>query len=680
MTHSNKQLNDLNIITNISFTKLDSKYKEKTFKNLLLDTATSFIVNTPTEDLERIANSNPKHTIDNLSMEHKKPFMNLFGFNRNIFTNVIGEVWNDAFETGIKHHIADLLYNNKSFKKVFNEKVSKTKPKNIKFGYIGITDIAEFISQRERDKRNKASKDKARVTRNIRLLDEAKRLRLFERLGLDGHEFITGRMNMEQRKSFLESIKTIVNDSKKAEAMKANYLGSNYIKQRKAVLGIEYARRYDQYVKQDIKDYLSKDIGSVKSIKSSAKNINDITTSIRASLTSLTVDETLEERTIRARRIVRTELVLAYNFGKLAAFNSPEDLDRIVEWNADFELEGLITGYEVCKACKFMNGKRYTVRHLLEIGSITDTGVLNYKGTEETKTVWKNPNFPVIAYHPNCNCRWVSIDNGTKKVTKSGVEKGTTTRASSNKSELRISRSNKDIDRNIEDIQKANEQSDSIEKAIDTAINVTGLGLAVTGGFLLARSNAFKSFIKEIDKTGEEVINSVSKVKNLVKDEDISISNKVVDNLSNIYKPATEEYRTVRTVEGIENIDNEINNELPGYEIKPYRYAVDYIEDKPIEIKRERSIRQTLDDIQNKAREGIIESKIEGKSKLDNKETITKDEKVYKLENGNIITKDDITNLEKIIDVLEEGQKEVSKLPDREYLDTYNELVIELGN
>jgi hypothetical protein len=695
MKHNTKQVNDLNIITNISLKKLNNKYESKAYNNLYLDTAAKFLVHTPIDELEKVASL---HSIDDLPISSRKPFMELFNFNSLAFREAIGEVWDNAFETGIKHHIADLLFNDSSFRKLFEENNQDKTANGIKFGYIGKTNIAEFISKREKAKQNKARADKARATRTINLINKYDNLGLFERLRLTRSTYIANRMNVQQRKSFLQTIKLIVNDAKKAEALKKNYLASNYIKQRKAVLGIEYARKYDKQVKKNIKNFLSKDITSVKAVRSSGSNTDKLISDVKAALVKKPGfrEDPDYIKNLNAKKIVRTELVLAYNFGKLAAYNSPQDLDRLLEWNADFELEYLMPGYKVCTACKKMNGKRFTVRHLLEIGSLTDAGILSYNG--KNKIRWKDPNFPVIPYHFNCCCKWINVKENTNKHT--STTSNTTTRSERqpiNKLVIGSSnniKTNKDLEKEIDSIKEGNDQIDSIEKAIDTAINLTGLGLIVTGGFLLARSNAFKSFIKEVDKTGSEILKDSSKLKNIIQTEEVEVSNKTIENIKNIYKPATEEYKAIPkkipdevSKSNIKELDKDlinidtISNELPGYDRKLYRYSTDYVE----RVKKEeiskiipteyKTIKETLDGIASKE---IPKDVLKDISKPN--ETISKiEEKVFKLDNGNVLTKQDINNLEKIIDVLEEGQKTIDKLPDKEYLKTYNELVAELA-
>lgn len=522
LSYENTKIKEINNLITLNILKILREYKTEKVQNLLLNTITNFLINSTEQELNDIAYIN---TIESLPIKRKSAFLTLFNFNSNFFESLIDLLWDNAFLIGIKHCIGDILFNVEPFA------TKNTQNKKLKEFSLIDESVAEFTREDDIKENKKTLK---LLRKNINRLDE---------LNISD-ETIKKVVNLTatQKLKFLESIQDISNFNKKAQAVKKDYLGSNYIKSRKRVLSLDYARKYDKQVKTIIKDYLNTDLATVKSIRASASNAKQLELNIKQSLITKGLSNKLSFDTTTARRIVRTELVLAYNFGKLSGFSSEEDLDRQMQWNADWELQNKIPGYEVCNACKNMHGRVYTVRYLLEIGSLTDIGILDYNS--RNKTDFKNPSLPVIPFHPSCSCSWQILPKS--KEVKAPI-----------------------------DVTKA---------VIDAGINIAAAGLIVTGGFLLARSKAFKSFIKTASRVSDDVSTVVTKTVNTttkigedviddikipIKEKKITSNNKNTSKLQslesglNIDQTITKKkVKTVPVVkqEEIQTVDNLIEN------------------------------------------------------------------------------------------------------------------------
>lgn len=421
------------------------------------------------------------NNLDIITNDFKIIYMNRY---RKMLTNL----WKGIFDLGIKHQVMDYLY----LTGLFNDQLDKvSKFSSLVHGSL-IAEFAEGDDANTLDKKAiiRAKVNLAKLQKN---LDQLKRQGIYDDVFSRG-EGIAARLTLEQKVVFLQTIQDISNYSKKAEVSKSNFLADNYIQNRIRVLTNDFGNQYDSYIKEQISDYLSRNIEGVRQIRETFTKEQTATQNIYNAL----VDSGVQDRInpgAKAERILRTELSIAYNFGKLAGFTSPEDLTKRFRWNADWELESRKDDYQVCVPCQDMDGSIWTVAQLLAVGTRLDRGILKYVGNRG-QTDFKNPTLPMIPYHPHCNCYWTFEDNGYQP------------------------------DEGVIDALEPMQPTSSVDRL--TANTLLGgaavTGLLVGGTFLLSRSNAWRTFLKsgknfiDNNETVEQVISKVKPVVNNVRD------------------------------------------------------------------------------------------------------------------------------------------------------------------
>jgi hypothetical protein len=169
--------------------------------------------------------------------------------------------------------------------------------------------------------------------------------------------------------------------------------------------------------------------------------------------------------------IIATEVSTAYNFGKLIGFSGMQDLEKKFIWNADWELQFTSQYYEVCEHCKSMDGREFTVRELLVIGTQLDVGAGGF-GKSGRRTDFKNPSLPMIPSHPHCNCYW-TLEQDDRRFESEDIYE----------------------DIPIEEINNIDPQRQIIPSTKgNLAMQLAGAGLVVGGAFLLSRSNMWNTF------------------------------------------------------------------------------------------------------------------------------------------------------------------------------------------
>ena len=439
------------------------------------DTNYNFLTASPKDDVIKLLS---KHNItEGISNIHRARF------SRNIKT-----LWFNAFSLGIKHTVMDILVTTDLFKKEVSTLSN--------FGVLGAKEeeevIAEFAAKDNLTPQQKAQITKAK--RNLTILrNNIAKLKqsgvLYDSFNLDSSSDKAARLTLEQKLSFLTAVQEINDFTYKADASRKEFLADAYLQQRIRVLTTDYVDSKDTFIKNKIAEYLSTNIEGVKQIRD--KNIDAAALTQRITTKLQSSDTTKDSSKSKADMIVRTELSIAYNFGKLSGFSSAQDNGRKFRWNADWELENRTTDYVVCKACEGMNGRIYTIRDLLLVGTVLDNGILRYEG--KSRTDFKNPSRPMIPFHPFCSCFWSlepeDIEEETKEIS----------------TDVNIPKTSPTL----------------IDTQLNT-LNITiGTGLIVGGAFLLARSNAWKAFgtaAKNIPSIDTSIVDQVTNVSKYVTD------------------------------------------------------------------------------------------------------------------------------------------------------------------
>lgn len=407
------------------------------------------------------------------------------------YMRMIKELWNEALTLGQKHMVTDILFATGLFDKELTNVSNFSSLDNMTLvEMLDTNKIAKFTSDRD----NLTPEEKlaiARARRTLTILRNnvmtLKAQGVFpESYNMQLFTAKEARYSVEQKLSFLEVIQEIDNLQRKAEVSKKTFLTDEYLQRRYRVLTSDFADAYDNRIKKELGNYLDKNIEGLRQIINKNNDVNILAENIRNELRKSEEFRVWEGVETKTHRIIRTELALAYNFGKLSGFTSPEDLDREVRWNADWEAEYLDTNYDICDPCSMMDGRVFKIRDLIAVGTKLDRGILNYKGYRRTD--FKNPLLPMIPFHVNCGCYWTVVskeDTGTAASTTYVTTKTTS-----------------DVLAPIPSLVQA-----PVDTSNEGILNATiGTGLLVGSVFLLSRSNVWKVFAKSLSETAEKVV------------------------------------------------------------------------------------------------------------------------------------------------------------------------------
>lgn len=428
------------------------------------------------------------------------------------FRKEIENLWKESFDLGKKHMIADYLFRIKPFKSILSG-VSKF---DSLLGYNLALFAEDDIPPIDPTDKQRAIRI-ARAKRNLTILkNNVNKLKtsgvLYNSFDLDKSSDKAARYTIEEKISFLETLLEIEDFIKKSDLAEKSFLGNEYFNRRYKVLTDDYLANYDLYIKDQISEYLNKNIEGVRQIQNVNTRSDILINKIASELEKQNIDKV--DPLLKSERILRTELSIAYNFGKLSGFTSSNDMIRKFRWNADWELEGK-TDYEVCESCRLMDGRIYTARDLLITGTRLDRGVLRFEG--RSRTSWKNPNLPQIPFHPNCSCYWTLVEKGSED----------------------------DIELEEEYPPINQEGLPGTQQEVNNNLlpNAVGAGLVIGGMFLLARSNAWRIFFET--------------VKDITTTTTTTVSPSVVTSIENVYKyirdffPSPVEQEVQRTVANI---------------------------------------------------------------------------------------------------------------------------------
>jgi hypothetical protein len=420
------------------------------------------------------------------------------------FRSQLSGIWNKAFDLGLKHQVEDILYSNKSIKKLWDKEF---KSKKIDSVFSSKTDLVAFFGQKEEIER--AEKEYAKLADS---LEKVAKTGKYDNL-LDDAD-VLGRYTPLERAYFLDSLIEISNIKRRAEASKYSYVSDQYMRNRLRVLSQDFADKYDNNTKKAVEKFLLKDVRYVRSIQTNNLIARNAIDSVADDLEKQALEvvnqnggkklrklsyENKQPLYARAKAILRTETSIAYNMGKLIGYSSEEDINKKFRWQADWELQDTKDGYVVCDACRYMHNEVFTAKTLLAAAMRADTGIINYKGTRRSKTDFKNPSIPVIPFHPNCSCRFVRVFEPEED--------------SVGKQQVAVPVNSRGLLR----------QTQSLNIADTILPKVIGATLLVGGAFMLSRSNTWKKAftiaqqtkLPAITKT-EAVIDAVTYVEEVI--------------------------------------------------------------------------------------------------------------------------------------------------------------------
>jgi hypothetical protein len=199
---------------------------------------------------------------------------------------------------------------------------------------------------------------------------------------------------------------------------KQNFISSNYLGKRRRVLQASYSTESNKQIRKAVALFLADNREYITNIKSQRNkyeyDLNLLKVRIRNIINK---DEAGLQGAFKQQSpdvIVKTELAIAYNFGKVAAFGGKADRYKRFRWNVDREY-ALISRYKrlasgskrtdpvPCPDCELQDGLEYYLFEIIE-NQRNSGDVINYKAGNPT--VWRNPAKPSIPYHVQCQCFW----------------------------------------------------------------------------------------------------------------------------------------------------------------------------------------------------------------------------------------------------------------------------------
>jgi hypothetical protein len=214
---------------------------------------------------------------------------------------------------------------------------------------------------------------------------------------------------------------------------KQNFISSNYLGKRRRVLQASYSTESNKQIRKAVALFLADNREYITNIKSQRNkyeyDLNLLKVRIRNIINKDVQGFQNAFKQQSPDAIIKTELSIAYNFGKIAAFGGLSDRYKRFKWNVDREY-ALISRYKrlasgskradpvPCLDCETQDGLEYYLFEILE-NQRNNGDVLNYK--KGNPTVWRNHSKPSIPFHVQCQCWTASSDvvmynRGNKKI------------------------------------------------------------------------------------------------------------------------------------------------------------------------------------------------------------------------------------------------------------------------
>ena len=204
---------------------------------------------------------------------------------------------------------------------------------------------------------------------------------------------------------------------------KQNFISSNYLGKRRRVLQASYSTESNKQIRKAVALFLADNREYITNIKSQRNryeyDLNLLKVRIRNIINK---DQAGLQGAFKQQSpdvIVKTELAIAYNFGKVAAFGGKADRYKRFRWNVDREY-ALISRYKrlasgskrtdpvPCEDCELQDGLEYYLFEIIE-NQRNNGDVINYKSGNPT--VWRNTAKPSIPYHVQCACYYSLIED-----------------------------------------------------------------------------------------------------------------------------------------------------------------------------------------------------------------------------------------------------------------------------
>ena len=199
---------------------------------------------------------------------------------------------------------------------------------------------------------------------------------------------------------------------------KQNFISSNYLGKRRQVLQSSYSTESNKQIRKAVALFLADNREYITNLKSQRNRYQTDLDLLKIRVRNIiNKDEQGLEGAFKQQSadvIVKTELAVAYNFGKVAAFGGKQDRYKKFRWNVDREY-ALISRYKQlaeggkrtdpvpCEDCELQDGLEYYLFEIIE-NTRSNGDVISYKRGNTTQ--WRNTEKPTIPLHPQCQCFW----------------------------------------------------------------------------------------------------------------------------------------------------------------------------------------------------------------------------------------------------------------------------------
>lgn len=341
------------------------------------------------------------------------------------FNKVLTTNFEAMIKVGIRHQMYDYLYEygDDGIRKYFDSVVIGEDVRELS---------AEFAANDDYVQRNK---NKARYSLTERAVENLIRQRA-EQDNIFGVAKIQERLKVAEEVSrnvyMLNKISDSTNSAKAAMMNflygrnddKQNFVSSNYLGKRRRVLQSSYSVESNKKIRKAVALFLADNREYVTNLKSQRNRYENDLNLLKIRVRNIiNKDQQGLEGAFKQQSpdvIVKTELSIAYNFGKIAAFGGKKDRYKRFRWNVDREY-ALISRYKriaegskrtdlvPCEFCELQDGLEYYLFEITE-NMRGEGDVINYQKGGET-TLWRNDSKPSIPAHPTCNCYFTLIED-----------------------------------------------------------------------------------------------------------------------------------------------------------------------------------------------------------------------------------------------------------------------------
>jgi hypothetical protein len=340
------------------------------------------------------------------------------------FNKVLTTNFESMIKLALRHQMYDYLYEygDDDIRKYFDTQVITEDTKELSAEFAANDDYGQNMQNRARYKLTQRAvenllKQRAEQTNINDVAKVQERLKIADEVSRNVYMLNKISDSTNSAKAAMMNFLYGSNDEKQ------NFISSNYLGKRRRVLQASYSTESNKQIRKAIALFLADNREYITNIKSQRNkyeyDLNLLKIRIRNIINK---DQQGLQGAFKQQSpdvIVKTELAIAYNFGKVAAFGGKADRYKRFRWNVDREY-ALISRYKrlasgskrtdpvPCEFCELQDGLEYYLFEIIE--NQRNVGdVINYKAGNAT--IWRNYNRPTIVAHPSCACYYGLIED-----------------------------------------------------------------------------------------------------------------------------------------------------------------------------------------------------------------------------------------------------------------------------